>query len=222
MKELPLDDRPREKLARVGASALGDTELLAIVIGHGTRTRDVLTLATDVLSALGGLRGLARSGLPDVQRTTALGPARAARVLAAVELGRRTLVRTREERPRFLVPSEAAAHLIPQFGDRTVEHFGVVLLDAKRRLLRTSVLSVGTLDASVAHPRDIFREAALGGASAIIVFHNHPSGDPTPSRDDVDLTRRLVAAGEIVGIDVLDHLILAEMRYFSFKEAKQL
>lgn len=221
MKELPLDDRPREKLARVGASALGDTELLAIVIGHGTRARDALTLASDVLGAVGGLRGLARSGLPDVQRATALGPARAARVLAAVELGRRTLVRTREERPRFLVPSEAAAYLIPQFGDRTVEHFGVVLLDAKRRLLRTSVLSVGTLDASVAHPRDIFREAALGGASAIIVFHNHPSGDPTPSRDDVDLTRRLVAAGEIVGIDVLDHLILAEMRYFSFKEAKQ-
>jgi DNA repair protein RadC len=222
MKELPLDDRPREKLARVGASALGDTELLAIVIGHGTRRRDALTLATDVLSALGGLRGLARSGLPDVQRATALGPARAARVLAAVELGRRTLVRSREERPRFLVPSEVAAYLIPQFGDRTVEHFGVVLLDAKRRLLRTSVLSVGTLDASVAHPRDIFREAALGGASAIIVFHNHPSGDPTPSRDDVELTRRLVAAGEIVGIDVLDHLILAEMRYFSFREAKQL
>ncbi len=221
MKELPVDDRPREKLARIGASALGDTELLAIVIGHGTRTRDALTLATDVLVAVGGLRGLARSGLPDVQRATALGPARAARVLAAVELGRRTLVRTREERPRFLVPSEAAAYLIPQFGDRTVEHFGVVLLDARRRLLRTSVLSVGTLDASVAHPRDIFREAALGGASAIIVFHNHPSGDPTPSRDDVDLTRRLVAAGEIVGIDVLDHLILAEMRYFSFKEAKQ-
>lgn len=222
MKDLPLQDRPREKLARVGPSALGDTELLAIVIGHGTPGRDALTLATDALTAVGGLRGLARSGLADLRGATPLGLARAARVLAAIELGRRTLLRSREERPQFLGPSEIAAYLLPQFGDRTVEHFGVVLLDAKRRLLRTSVLSVGTLDASLAHPRDIFREAAVGGASAIVVFHNHPSGDPVPSRDDVELTRRLVAAGEIVGIDVLDHLILAEMRYFSFKEARQL
>jgi DNA repair protein RadC len=222
MKELPLHDRPREKLARAGPSALGDNELLAIVIGHGTRRRDALALATDVLTLIGGLRGLARSALPDLQRATSLGPARASRVLAAIELGRRTLLRGREDRPRFLGPREIAAYLIPQFGDRTVEHFGVVLLDAKRRLLRTAILSVGTLDASVAHPREIFREATVGGAAAIVVFHNHPSGDPTPSPEDVDLTRRLVEAGVIVGIDVLDHLILAETRYFSFKEAQRL
>jgi len=222
MKELPLHDRPREKLARTGASALGDNELLAIVIGHGTARRDALALAVDVLAGIGGLRGLARSGLSDLARATALGPARAARVLAAIELGRRTLLRGREERPRFLTPSQIAAHLIPQFGDRAVEHFGAVLLDSKRRLLRTALLSVGSLDASVAHPREIFREAAIGGASAIVVFHNHPSGDPTPSPEDVDLTRRLVEAGQIVGIHVLDHLILAETRYFSFREAQQL
>lgn len=222
MKELPVHDRPREKLARAGASVLSDHELLAIVIGHGTARRDALSLATDVLGAAGGLRGLARSGPGDLERRTRLGPTRAARILAAIELGRRTLLRRREERPRFLEPAEMAAHLIPQFGDRTVEHFGVVLLDSKRRLLRTAVLSVGTLDASVAHPREIFREAAVGGASAVIVFHNHPSGDPTPSPDDVALTRRIVDAGEIVGIDVLDHLILADTRYFSFREARQL
>jgi DNA repair protein RadC len=222
MKHLPIHDRPREKLARVGPPALGDNELLAIVIGHGTARRDALGLAVDLLSAAGGLRGLARSGVEDLQRAIPLGPARAARVLAAIELGRRTLLRVREDRPRFLGPADIAAYLLPQFGDRTVEHFGVVLLDAKRRLLRTAVLSVGTLDASVAHPREIFREATLGGASAIVAFHNHPSGDPTPSRDDVQLTRRLVEAGEIIGIDVLDHLILAETRYFSFKEAEKL
>ena len=222
MKHLPVHDRPREKLARVGPPALGDNELLAIVIGHGTAHRDALGMATDLLNAAGGLRGLARSSLEDLQRAVPLGTARAARVLAGIELGRRTLTRVREERPRFLGPSDMAAYLLPQFGDRTVEHFGVVLLDAKRRLLRTAVLSVGTLDASVAHPREIFREAALGGASAIVAFHNHPSGDPTPSRDDVQLTRRLMEAGEIIGIDVLDHLILAETRYFSFKESEKL
>jgi DNA repair protein RadC len=222
MKELPLHDRPREKLARTGPSALGDNELLAIVIGPGTARRDALALAVDVLGGIGGLRGLARSGLADLARATTLGPARAARVLAAIELGRRTLLRGREERARFLTPSQIAAHLVPQFGDRAVEHFGAVLLDSKRRLLRTTVLSVGSLDASVAHPRELFREAAVGGASAVVVFHNHPSGDPTPSPEDVDLTRRLVRAGEIIGIDVLDHLILAETSYFSFREARRL
>ena len=222
MKELLPHDRPREKLAGAGSAALGDNELLAIVIGHGTRGRDALTLATDVLAASGGLRGLSRTTLAELQQTTSIGPVSAARVLAAIELGRRTLLRVREERPRFLGPGDIASYLIPQYGDRRVEHFGVVLLDSKRRLVRTSILSVGSLDASVAHPREVFREAVLGGASAVVVFHNHPSGDPTPSRDDVALTRRLIEAGAIVGIDVLDHVILADTRYFSFKETRTL
>ena len=221
MKELLPHDRPREKLTRLGGAALGDNELLAIVLGHGTARHDALTLSTDLLARVGGLRGLARSTAGDLLRGTGLGPVRAARVIAAIELGRRSLLRGREDRLRFLGPADIAAYLIPQFGDRQVEHFGVVLLDAKRRLLRTTVLSIGTLDGSLAHPRDIFREAALGGAAGIVVFHNHPSGDPTPSRDDVELTERLLAAGEIVGIDVLDHVILAETRYFSFKESQR-
>ncbi|HXE81651.1 MAG TPA: DNA repair protein RadC [Vicinamibacterales bacterium] len=221
MKELLPHDRPREKLARLGTAALGDNELLAIVLGHGTARRDALKLSTDLLAAVGGLRGLARSTAADLRRATGLGPAGAARVVAAIELGRRSLVRARDDRARFQGPADLARYLLPQFGDRAVEHFGVVLLDSKRRLLRTSVLSIGTLDASLAHPREVFREAALGGASAVVVFHNHPSGDPTPSRDDVELTDRLRAAGEIVGIDLLDHIILAETRYFSFKESQQ-
>jgi DNA repair protein RadC len=221
MKELLPHDRPREKLTRLGSAALGDNELLAIVLGHGTARRDALALATDVLAAVGGLRGLARSAPGDLLRGTGLGPVRAARVSAAIELGRRSLLRGREDRLRFQGPADVAAFLMPQFGDRRVEHFGVVLLDSKRRLLRTTVLSIGTLDGSLAHPRDIFREAALGGAAGVVVFHNHPSGDPTPSRDDVALTERLVAAGEIVGIDVLDHIIIGDARYFSFKESQR-
>jgi DNA repair protein RadC len=111
-----------------------------------------------------------------------------------------------------------AAHLLPQFGSQTVEQFGVVLLDTKYRLIRTSIVSVGTLDTSLAHPREIFGVAAAAGAAAIVVFHNHPSGDPQPSRDDVALTARLVRAGQVMGIEVVDHLILGDTRYFSFKE----
>jgi DNA repair protein RadC len=151
-----------------------------------------------------------------------MGVARAAQVLAAVELGRRTLLRCPPARIQFASPRDAAAFLLPQFGSRQVEHFGVMLLDTKHRLIRTTVVSVGTLDSSPAHPREIFREATSASAAAIVLFHNHPSGDPTPSRDDIELTRRLAQAGEIMGIDVIDHVILGDTRYFSFREAGRL
>jgi DNA repair protein RadC len=151
-----------------------------------------------------------------------MGSAKAAQVLAAVELGRRTLLRCPPARIQFANPRDAAAYLLPQFGARPVEQFGVMMLDTKHRLIRTSVVSVGTLDSSPAHPREIFREAASACAAAIVLFHNHPSGDPMPSRDDLELTRRLAQAGEIMGIDVIDHVILADTRYFSFREAGKL
>src|SRR5207247_8147256 len=143
--------------------------------------------------------------------------AKAAQILAAVELGRRTLTRAPHARVPLRSPADAAAYLMPAFGSRPVEQFGVVLLDAKHRVLRTTLLAVGTLSATVVEPRDVFREATLGAASAIVVFHNHPSGDPTPSPDDVELTRRLLAAGALMGIDLVDHVILGEVRYCSFK-----
>ena len=115
-------------------------------------------------------------------------------------------------------PRAVAEFLLPQFGNRPVEQFGVLLLDTKHRVLRTSVLSVGTLDASIVHPREVFREAAAAGAAAIVLFHNHPSGDPEPSEDDVRLTERLMAAGVLMGIDVIDHVVLADVRYYSFRE----
>ena len=115
-------------------------------------------------------------------------------------------------------PRAAAEFLLPQYGNRPVEQFGVLLLDTKHRVLRTLVLSVGTLDASIVHPREVFGAAAAAGAAALVLFHNHPSGDPKPSPDDVVLTRRLVAAGELMGIEVIDHVILADVRYYSFKE----
>jgi DNA repair protein RadC len=222
MKALSPNDRPREKLLRLGAVGLGDNELIAIVLGSGSRHGNALALANQILEIAGGLHGIPRAGADDLRRLAGCGAAKAAQVLAAVELGRRTLLRCPPVRLQFMVPRDVATYLLPQFGSRPVEQFGLVMLDIKHRLLRTSIVSVGTLDSSPAHPREIFREAASACAACIVLFHNHPSGDPTPSRDDVALTRRLVEAGQLMGIDVLDHVILADTRYFSFKEAGRL
>ena len=222
MKELSPNDRPREKLWQHGARALGDNELVALVLGSGCRRRGALTVANDLLSARGGLHGLVRASCDDLARIDGIGPARAARIAAAVEMGRRTLMRGPHARLQLRAPRDAAAFLMPSFGARDVEQLGVVLLDTKHRVLRTTVLAVGSLNSTGIGPREIFREATLGGAAAIVVFHNHPSGDPSPSPDDVELTRRLVAAGVLMGIDVVDHVILGDVRYCSFKETGQL
>jgi DNA repair protein RadC len=218
MKIVAPHDRPREKLERVGAGGLGDNELLAIVLGHGVPRASALELANAVLDAVGGLHGLARATTDDLRRVPGIGEARASQLIAAVEAGRRTLIRARRDRAQFMTAREVAEFLVPQFGTRPVEQFGVILLDTKHRLLRTTVLSVGTLDASIVHPREVFRAAASAGAAALVLFHNHPSGDPTPSADDITLTRRLVQAGDLMGITVLDHVIIAESRFCSLKE----
>jgi DNA repair protein RadC len=219
MKAVAPHDRPREKLERLGAAALGDNELLALVLGSGSRNVDALALANRLLEQSGGLHGLTRAGMGTLRHVAGIGHARAAQVLAAVELGRRTLVRGGDERPRLNSPRHLAAYLLPQYGAHPVEQFGIVMLDTKHRVIRTKIVSVGSLDTTVVHPREVFREAASASAAAIVLFHNHPSGDPTPSTDDLLLTTRMVNAGDIMGIDVVDHVILADQRYYSLIES---
>ena len=219
MKDLLPDDRPREKLRCHGAAALGDNELLALVIGNGSRRGNALSVANALLAAHGGLRGLRQCTADDLVRTAGIGHARAAQIVAALELGRRTLTQVPGARVQIRNARDAAAYLMPRFGARGVEQFGIVLLDSKHRVMRAAVLAVGTLNSAVVEPRDVFREAAVGGAAAIVIFHNHPSGDPTPSPDDVILTRRLAAAGMLIGIDVVDHVVLGDTRYCSIKES---
>lgn len=218
MKELALNDRPREKLQRHGVAALGDNELVALVLGSGGPRGGALTVANGVLAARGGLHGLAYSTCDELARIAGIGRARAAQIVAALELGRRTLVPAPGTRRQLRSPRDAAEYLLPTFGSRAVEQFGLVLLNGRHRIIRTLVLAVGTANATVVEPRDVFREAALGRAAAVVVFHNHPSGDPTPSPADVELTRRLAAAGVLMGIDVVDHIILGDVRYCSLKE----
>ena len=222
MKEVAPHDRPREKLERLGACGLGDNELLAIVIGSGSREVDALSVANQLIDHAGGLHGLTRLGMDHLRVVSGVGPARAARIIAAVELGRRTLIRAVADRPQLATPRQVAAYLLPQYGAATVEQFGIVMLDTRHRVIRIRIVSVGSLDSTIVHPREVFREAASASAAAIVLFHNHPSGDPTPSPDDLALTTRMVNAGSIMGIDVIDHLILADQRYFSLVEAGRL
>jgi DNA repair protein RadC len=215
-----LDEGPREKLARNGAASLSDAELLAVVLGHGVFGRSARAIADDLLREAGGLHGLARTSGSRFARAAGVGTVQASRVIAAVELGRRTLMVAPAEKLPLQSPRALAEFLLPRFGAHPVERLGAVLLDSRHRLIRVHIVSEGTLDRTIGLPRDVFREAAIAGASAVAIFHNHPTGDATPTPDDVLLTRRVRDAGEIVGIDLVDHIILADSTYYSLRMAR--
>ena len=216
MLDLPEGDRPRERLAQAGAGALSSRELLAALLGTGARGASALDLADGLLAD--GLHALASRSLPELERVRGLGRAKAARVLAALELGARLASPDAGAATGLQSPAEAARYLLPRYGSRPVETFGLLALDARHRLKREAVVSVGCLTASLVHPREVFQEAVVSRAAALVLFHNHPSGDPEPSAEDLALTRRLSAAGSLMGIEILDHLVLGAGRYVSLKE----
>jgi len=211
-------DRPREKLLELGVESLGVNELVAILLGSGTRARSALELANHLLDRTGGLEGLSRSSPAALARVPGLKDARVAKILAAFELGRRAASPPLSSRPQFRLPGDAARFLLPRFGSRPLEAFGILVLDTRNRLKQLQIVSTGSLSGSLVHPREVFREATMLQGASIIAFHNHPSGDPEPSREDRELTLRLVRAGQILGIELLDHVIVASGRYWSFKE----
>jgi DNA repair protein RadC len=222
MKDVAKHDRPREKLQRLGAAALGDNELVAVILGNGSRAGDALDVANRLLEQNHGLYGLARARAGELCGVAGVGIARASQILAAVELGRRTLIRGVPERPKMKTPRELAFHLIPQYAAAPVEQFGIVMFDTKHRMLRIKIVSIGSLDTTVVHPGEVFREAAAASAAAIVLFHNHPSGDPTPSPEDLAVTRHLQEAGRLLGVEVLDHLVISAERFRSLREAGNL
>lgn len=222
VKGLAPQDRPREKLADRGKGALGDNELLAVLLGHGVGGVTALDLANQVLTDVGGLRGLARVSPVELARRRGIGPATASRVVAAIEIGRRSVARAGPARLQITASVDAARYLLPRFATAEVEQGGVLLLDARHRVLHARILTRGTADATPMHPRDVFREAALSGAAALVLFHNHPSGDPLPSTDDLQLTERMIEAGELMGITVVDHVILGDTSYCSLRDIGKL
>lgn len=218
LSSLAAADRPREKLFELGVESLGVNELVAVLLGSGTRARSVLDLANQLLDRNGGLEGLSRASPAALARMPGLKSARVAKILAAFELGRRAASPPVSPRPQFRLPGDAARFLLPRYGSRSLEAFGILVLDTRNRLKHLQLVSTGSLSGSLVHPREVFREATMLQGAAIIAFHNHPSGDPEPSREDRELTLRLVRAGQILGIELLDHVIVAAGRYWSFKE----
>ena len=219
IKNLPLEERPREKLFQRGVQALTDAELLAILLRTGTAKKSALDLGRE-LTADGGLyRRLARiSDLSELTQIKGLGQAKAATVLAALELGRRIASAAPLDKVHVSCPQEVAEYLMPRLRYAMREQFLVVLLNSKNIIIGTEVISEGTLTNSVVHPREVFQPAILQHAAAICAAHNHPSGDPSPSRDDRELTEVLQKAGRTLGIPLLDHLIIGDGAYYSFQE----
>jgi DNA repair protein RadC len=220
IRELPRSDRPRERLVDLGAHALSTAELLAIVLGAGGRGRSALGLGHDILGAANGsLRRLATQPVASLTAHAGIGRARATVIHAALELGRRLAAEGHVEGMPIRSPRDVVAAFGPRLEDLPVEEFHVAVLDAQHRLERDVTVTRGILNSSLVHPREVFREAIAERAAALILVHNHPSGDPTPSADDRNVTDQLVAAGRLLDIPVHDHVIIGRGRYTSFAEA---
>jgi DNA repair protein RadC len=220
IRELPRCDRPRERLVDLGAHALSTAELLAIVLGTGGRGRSVLHVGQEILgSAHGSLRRLAASPVAVLTTHVGVGRARAVMIHAALELGRRMAAESRDEGTPIRSPRDVVTVFAPRLEDLPVEEFHVAVLDAQHRLERDITVTRGILNSSLVHPREVFREAIAERAAAIILVHNHPSGDPSPSADDRNVTDQLVSAGRLLDIPVHDHVIIGRGRYTSFAEA---
>jgi DNA repair protein RadC len=220
LRELPRSDRPRERLVDLGAHALGTAELLALLLGTGSGRRSALQLGHQVLAAAdGSLRRLAGQPVAALTSIEGIGIARAVVVHAALELGRRLSGEAREEGAPVRSPRDVVALFAPRLEDLPVEEFHVAVLDSQHRLERDVTVTRGILNSSLVHPREVFREAIAERAAALILVHNHPSGDPAPSADDRAVTEQLVAAGRLLDIPVHDHVIIGRGRYTSFAEA---
>jgi len=217
IRELPPDERPRERLAKYGASSLQTSELLAILLRTGSQKQNAHDLGRRLITHFGDLGGVAGAALEELQSLEGIGPTKAVEIKAAFELGKRMATFAREDRPVISSPEDAAGLLMSELGGLSKEHFVAVLLNTKNHVLRVETISVGTLDSSLIHPRECFRPAVTAGCASVIFAHNHPSGDPTPSAQDKEITHRLQEAGELLGIPVLDHLIIAGQKFISMK-----
>ena len=218
IREMPQDERPRERLARYGAENLNVAELLAILLRVGNSRMSALQLAHHCTSKFGGLRKLAAATVQELGSINGIGLAKACQLKAAFELGKRLATSADIARPLISSPQVAANLLMEDMRYLAQEYFRVLLLDTRNQVIAQRDVSIGTLNASLVHPREVFHAAITHTANAVIVAHNHPSGDPTPSKEDLALTARLVQSGELLGIQVLDHLIIGDGRFVSLKE----
>jgi DNA repair protein RadC len=215
---MPSGERPRERLLKLGSEALSAQEILALILGRGVKGESVMMTSQKLISRFHGLKGVANASVEELIRTRGIGPAKAAQIKAALELSKRLESDVEEKaRPILKSPEDVAAVVRSKLKGKKKEHFLVLSLDTRNKLINDGLVSMGSLDTSIVHPREVFKQAVSSCAASVIFAHNHPSGDPEPSREDIELTKRLAKAGEIIGIDVLDHIIVCDKSYVSLK-----
>jgi DNA repair protein RadC len=216
--DLPISERPRERLQKFGVEALSAQEILALILGRGIAGESVMVTAQRLLSQFRSLKGIADASVEELSRVKGIGVAKASQIEAAFELANRLEGHLEAgSKPLVKTPDNVVSLIGSRLKRKKKEYFLALLLDTRSQLIKVSEISVGSLDASIVHPREAFKEAIAASAASVIFVHNHPSGDPEPSEDDIKLTKRLAEAGEIVGIDVLDHVIITDKKYLSMK-----
>ncbi|WP_427338974.1 RadC family protein [Caloranaerobacter sp. DY30410] len=219
IKDLPEEERPREKLFKFGPKALSNSELLAIIIRTGNRKYTAIELSQRILSMdKSGLRYLTELTFEELTQLNGIGKCKAAQIIAAIELGKRLSSFNAESRIKVTCPHDVVNILMEEMRYLKKEYFKTILLDTKNNIIAIENTSIGSLNSSIVHPREVFKEAIKRSSASIIIVHNHPSGDPTPSKEDINITKRLVEGGKILGIDLLDHIIIGDGKYVSLKE----
>ncbi|MEN1970484.1 DNA repair protein RadC [Lentibacillus sp. N15] len=218
IKDVPKEERPRERLVTLGPKQLSNQELFAILLASGTKEESVMVLAQRLLTHFEGLTLLTEATFEELTAIKGIGPAKGVLLLAAIELGKRMNQFKPLDRYVIRSPKDGADYIMEEMRGLNQEHFVVLFLNTKNQIIHRQTIFVGSLNASIVHPREVFREAVKRSAASIICAHNHPSGDPTPSHEDIHVTRRLVESGKMIGIEVLDHLVIGDRKFASLKE----
>ncbi|MFC5591141.1 DNA repair protein RadC [Sporosarcina soli] len=218
IRDVHIADRPRERLMAQGAGSLSNQELIAILLRTGTKEESVLILANRLLTSFDKIQDLKDATIEELVAVKGIGKAKAVQILAAVEIGKRLYRKNTLEKYTIRSPEDAAAYLMTDMTSLSQEHFVVLFLNVKNEVLHKQTVFIGSLNSSIVHPREIFREAVKRSAASIVVAHNHPSGNPSPSPEDIEVTKRLIEAGLIMGIELLDHLIIGDHKFISLKE----
>lgn len=219
IKDMPLNERPREKLYKYGAKSLSNAELIAVIIRTGSRSDTAIELAQRLISIdKRGIGFLSDASFEELISVKGIGKCKAAQIISAIELGKRIAAQGGEDKVKVTSPVDIVGLIMEEMRYLKKEHFRIAILDTKNHIIAIEEISIGNLNSSIVHPREVFSIAIRRTANSIILIHNHPSGDPTPSREDINITNRLIEAGNIIGIKVLDHIIVGDKKYLSFKE----